>query len=76
VEPEGLGFERDIRPLFRPRDVESMSFAFDLENYDDVRANAEAIYSRLASGSMPCDSNWPDEQVQRFRLWIDTGAPM
>jgi hypothetical protein len=76
VEQEGLGFERDICPLFRPRDVESMSFAFDLESYADVQANAEAIYSRLASGSMPCDARWPDEHIQRFREWIDAGAPM
>jgi hypothetical protein len=33
---ESLGFDRDIRVLFRPRDVDSMSFAFDLSSYDDV----------------------------------------
>jgi hypothetical protein len=68
-------FERDIRPLFRERDVNSMSFAFDLSSYDDVRGNAEAIYGRLANGSMPCDGGWPAEDVQRFRTWIDNGSP-
>jgi hypothetical protein len=68
-------FERDIRPLFRPEDVNSMSFAFDLASYEDVRANAEAIYERLADGSMPCDARWPVEQVERFRAWIDSGSP-
>jgi hypothetical protein len=70
---EAMGFERDIRPLFRERDVNSMSFAFDLSSYEDVRTNAEAIYQRLAEGSMPCDGGWPAEQVQRFRSWIDAG---
>jgi hypothetical protein len=74
VAQEEVGFERDIRPLFRERDVSSMSFAFDLAAYEDVRANAEEIYGRLADGSMPCDGRWPTEQVQRFRTWIETGC--
>ena len=75
MEQEGPSFERDIRPLFRPDDVDAMSFAFDLASYEDVRANADEIYERLADGSMPCDSRWPVEQVQRFREWIDGGSP-
>jgi hypothetical protein len=75
VEQEGPGFERDIRPLFRPQDIDAMSFAFDLASYDDVRANAGAIYQRLADGSMPCDARWPVEQVERFHAWIDSGSP-
>src|SRR5262249_7432041 len=68
-------YEQNIRRLFRERDVRSMSFAFDLSSYDDVRANAEAIYEKLAAGSMPCDGPWPAEDVQRFRTWIDDGTP-
>ena len=67
-------FAADISPLFRPGDVRSMSFAFDLSSYEDVRANAEAIYERLADGSMPCDGAWPAEQIELFRSWIDEGA--
>jgi hypothetical protein len=67
-------YEQDIRQLFRDRDIQSMSFAFDLASYDDVRANAEAIYERLAAGSMPCDGRWPAEDVARFRRWIDNGS--
>ena len=52
-----------------------MSTAFDLSSYENVRANADAIYERLAEGSMPCDGGWPDEQVQRFRTWMDAGLP-
>jgi hypothetical protein len=69
------GFERDIRPLLRQRDVGAMSFAFDLASYEDVRTNAEEIYRRPADGSMPCDDGWPPEQVGRFRAWIDAGSP-
>jgi hypothetical protein len=30
-----LSFERDIFPLFRARDIEAMSFAFDLSSYEE-----------------------------------------
>jgi hypothetical protein len=70
-----LSFERDILPLFRARDIEEMSFAFDLSSYEDVCENAEEIHSRLADGTMPCDASWPEEDVERFRRWIDAGMP-
>ena len=66
-------FERDIRPLFREDDIDAMSFAFDLASYDDVRDNADEIYERLNDGTMPCDGEWPEEQTNRFRAWIDSG---
>jgi hypothetical protein len=69
-----VSFERDILPLFRPEDIEEMSWAFDLSSYDDVREHAEEIQSRLADGTMPCDAAWPPESVQRFREWIDSGT--
>jgi hypothetical protein len=72
---ETISFERDIRPLFRDRDVKSMSFAFDLSSYDDVRSNADAIYGRLANGTMPCDGGWPAEDVERFSAWVAAGSP-
>ena len=70
-----VSFETDIRTLFRGDDVDAMSWAFDLGSYDDVRANAETIYERLADGSMPCDEPWPEERLQLFRDWIDAGTP-
>jgi hypothetical protein len=73
VEQE-VTFARDIRPLFRDRDIGSMAFAFDLSSYEEVRANAEGIYEKLAAGTMPCDGPWPAEDVDRFRTWIDTGS--
>ena len=68
-------FKSDIRPLFRPDDADSMSWAFDLTSYEDVKEHAEDIYARLSDGSMPCDAPWPADQVQRFRDWIDAGTP-
>jgi hypothetical protein len=68
-------FEHDILPLFRPEDIEEMSFAFELSSYDDVREYAEVIYARLAEGSMPCDAPWLPQNVERFRRWIDAGMP-
>jgi hypothetical protein len=68
-------FARDIRPLFRESDRESMDFAFDLWNYHDVSAHAEDILERLTEGTMPCDGEWPEEQVARFRRWVEAGMP-
>jgi len=45
----------------------------DLSSYEDVKAKAEAIYSRLEDGSMPCDESWPKERVATFKRWIDEG---
>jgi hypothetical protein len=69
------GFEQDIRPLFRGKDIESMMFALDLSSYEDVRANAEGIYAHLADGSMPCDEAWPADRVTVFHDWMDAGFP-
>ncbi|HEY1349159.1 MAG TPA: hypothetical protein VGF67_06000 [Ktedonobacteraceae bacterium] len=69
------GFAQDIQPLFREEDRENMSFAFDLWDYDDVRTHAESILERLEDGTMPCDSEWPPEQITLFRRWIAVGMP-
>ena len=70
---EVVSFEQHIKPLFRPVDYESMAWAFDLSSYDDVREHATAILERLRDGSMPCDSDWPEEQVEQFQQWIESG---
>ena len=70
-----LSFAHDIRPLFRDSpDIDSMKgYGLDLSSYEDVKAKAEGIYSRLEDGSMPCDGAWPQEQVAKFKSWIDDG---
>jgi hypothetical protein len=75
MEQQTVGYERDIRPLFREKDVTSMSKAFDLSSYHDVRANADAILARVADGSMPCDGPWPQERFELFRSWVNAGCP-
>jgi hypothetical protein len=66
-------FARDIRPLFRDKDIEEMQFAFDMSKYDDVKNNAAAIHERLADGSMPCDGPWSEDRIALFHQWIDEG---
>lgn len=68
-------FESDLRPLFRESDRDAMIQAFDLWSFDDVKANADAILGAVSSGSMPCDMEWPEEQVELLQRWIDGGAP-
>jgi len=45
-----VSFEAHIKPLFRARDRQSMTFAFDLWSYADVKANAAGIGERLRNG--------------------------
>jgi hypothetical protein len=68
-------FESDIRPLFRESDRDAMIAAFDLWSFDDVKANADAILGAVRSGKMPCDMQWPEEQIELVRRWIDGGTP-
>lgn len=70
-----MSFETDIKHLFRTSDVDEMSWAFDLSSYEDVSEHAEAIYDRLSDGTMPCDAPWAEEDIERFRQWIDGGMP-
>jgi hypothetical protein len=72
---EPISFDRDIKPLFRDRDRESMSSHFDLWSHDDVARASDAILARLRDGSMPCDGAWPDERVALFEGWIAAGKP-
>ena len=70
-----LSFERDIKGLFREKDVRSMinTRGFGLSLYEDVAPRAERILERLEAGDMPCDGAWPSEQVETFRKWIADG---
>lgn len=70
-----LGFEQDIKPLFRTKDRDSMLAAFDLFDYADVAEHADAIVGSLRSGQMPCDGTWPDADVEKLQQWIDSGKP-
>lgn len=71
---DALSFEEDIRPMFRPRDVNAMLALrhFNLHNYDDVKLWATRISEKLKI-DMPCDGLWPMEDVDKFEAWIDGG---
>jgi hypothetical protein len=73
MEHTAVGFERDIRRLFRPKDIAGTTLKFDLSSYDDVRAHSRSILRRLSNGSMPCDGAWP--AVALFQAWVDAGCP-
>lgn len=64
---EQLSFGAHIKPLFRGRGRQSMSFVFDLWSAGDVRAQAAGILARLRDGSMPCDGAWPAEKIVVFQ---------
>ncbi len=70
-----LSFARDIRPLFRDKDITAMKHfgGFDLSSHADVSENSDEILQRLEAGSMPCDGAWAAANVARFRQWIDDG---
>ena len=73
TENSSLSFARDIQPLFRESDRDSMLFAFDLWNYNDVCSHAKDILERLTEGSMPCDGEWPEDQITQFQRWTEGG---
>ena len=70
-----VGFDADVKPLFRSRDQRAMESHFDLWSYDDVSAHSSAIVARLRAGTMPCDGPWPPQQIELFQRWIDAGKP-
>jgi hypothetical protein len=69
-----LSYAKDIRPLFRSHDIDSMKRAgLDLGSYKDVQAAAEKILNRLEDGSMPCDGAWEKKDIDKFRQWVTDG---
>jgi CDGSH-type Zn-finger protein/truncated hemoglobin YjbI len=72
---EAVTFSAHVRTFFREKDRKSMSYVFDLSAHADVARHADAILTRVAKGTMPCDGTWPAEQVDAFRRWVEAGAP-
>ena len=75
-------FATDIRPLFTERDIAGMSPAFNLANYDDVKAHARQIYDRIrgiGGAVMPPppprgEGPWPRERIELFGRWLAEGC--
>jgi hypothetical protein len=70
-----IGFEKDVKPLFRAKDREAMKAAFDLWDYADVMRHAQAILGAVSSGKMPCDGAWPHDHVSILERWIAANTP-
>ena len=70
---ETVSFATHVKPLFREHDRKSMAFAFDLWSQADVQAHAAGILERLRNGTMPCDGAWPEEKIEVFRRWAESG---
>jgi hypothetical protein len=75
-------YSKEIRPLFRPIDVDHMKPRGVL--LDDVQwmtavdnagnhANADNVFSRLADGSMPPDEAWSPEKLDLYGQWMNDG---
>jgi len=67
-------FAKDIKPLFRDKDHNSMLGRFDLWSYQDVRDNAPAILEVLQAETMPCDGQWNPQDIALFERWIAGGT--
>ena len=70
---ETVSFAAHVKPLFREHDRKSMTFAFDLWSQADVQAHAAGILDRLVNGTMPCDGAWPQDKIDVFRRWTESG---
>jgi len=66
-------FASEIKPLFRPKDIQSMRRHFDLGSYEDVSAHADRVLARLKAGTMPCDGAWPPQRLEVFERWVRGG---
>lgn len=72
-----VGFEEDVKPLFRPEDQSCMiGFGLDLWNWTQVRSRALGIQQKIVDDEMPPDAPWPEAQKQLFDNWIRDGRPL
>ena len=77
-----VSFERDIRPLFRPMDIEHMEpMDVLLDDYDYMSKpeNAKSVYDFLTGDKEPQmpigGPYWTEEQLRLFADWMNSGYP-
>lgn len=80
MQTSAISFERDIRPLFRPMDLEHMSamdVLLDDYTYMSNAENAQAVYEYLNGTQQPQmppgGPFWSDEQLSLFARWMEQG---
>jgi hypothetical protein len=84
-DPTTGSYARDIQPKFRPSDISCMarrhvmldqatwmcdpaaSFGFD------DHGNARKVFAMLSAQRMPPDGPWPQDWLDTYQNWIDTG---
>jgi hypothetical protein len=78
---KSVSFARDIKPLFRPIDIQHMKpggvllddYAY-MADAADNHAHARAVYDTLASQSMPPEGPfWTAAQLALFNDWTKGG---
>ena len=71
-----VSFEKDIAPLFRQFRA-SMLWRLDLTKYEDVKLNAQMVYSQISEKGMP-PPPYPlltTKQIALFKTWMDQSFP-
>jgi S-methylmethionine-dependent homocysteine/selenocysteine methylase len=81
--PTTVTWTANIAKMFTGTDIAHMKQVtnnqLDLGNYASAKIWAHAIYSRVASGSMPPPGSgegpWTPDMVNTFGCWIQKGCP-
>jgi hypothetical protein len=75
-----VSFKTDILPMFTSMDIEHMGHggvSLDDHAYMSQPANASRVYDTVSAGTMPPrdsgEPRWSEDQVQRFKAWMDGG---
>jgi hypothetical protein len=76
-------FREDILPLFSELDINGMRRAFDLTDYEAVKAHARAIKDRIRGIGGPVmppppprgDGPWAQSRIDLFDRWVADGCP-
>ena len=76
-----VSFAQDIKPLFRPIDVEHMkAYGMPLDDYAYMsdaggnHQNAQAVLNTLVDQTMPPGGPfWSQEQIDLFKQWMSDG---
>jgi hypothetical protein len=81
LEPNGETWANGISQLFSPMDVDHMKsqprFSLKLDDYDEVKNNADAILGSVSSRSMPLlpEGPWTEVRINLFKNWKDNSFP-
>jgi hypothetical protein len=75
-EGDKLSFERDIKPLFRTMDRDSMMAAFDLFDYEDVAERADAIVGTCAAVRCRATARGPPPRWTNVKSGLTRASPL